>query len=219
MKAKPIFSFFFSFILILNFSQKKQDSLQKKWKYEPNILLGFDVLNAGTAAFSDRKLFQGFISTNVKDKWYAVADLGFDKNSYQKNGYDVSASGAFLRLGALYMLANDKENPRNGFLTGAKVAGSFYKQEYKAVPIRGFAGSDISQSFPSSQQSSYWLEANLGGRVQLFELPLYIEVTVQPKYLVFSTTQENIKPMIVPGFGKSSSNFNMGFSWNIAYAF
>jgi len=25
--------------------------------------------------------------------------------------------------------------------------------------------------------------------------------------------------MIVPGFGKSSAKFNMGFSWNIAYKF
>ena len=219
MKAKPIFSFFFSFLLIFSFAQKKQDSLQKKWKYEPNFLVGFDVLNAGSAAFSDRKLLQGFVSTNVKDRWYAIADVGFEKNIYQKNGYDVAVNGPFLRLGGYYMLAFDQENPRNGFFGGAKIAGSFYNQEFKAVPIRGFGGSDSSQSFPASKQSSYWLEANIGGRVQLFETPIYIEITAQPKYLVYSTAQENIKPMIVPGFGKSSSKFNMGFSWNIAYAF
>ena len=219
MKARPIFSFFFSFLLVCSFAQIKQDSLQKKWKYEPNFLVGFDLLNAGTAAFSDRKLLQGFVSTNVKDRWYGIADVGFEKNLYQKNGYDVSANGPFLRLGGYYMLAFDRENPRNGFFAGAKIAGSFYNQEFKAVPIRGFGGSDTSQSFPASKQSSYWLEANIGGRVQLFEKPIYIEITAQPKYLVYSTTQENIKPMIVPGFGKSSSKFNMGFSWNIAYAF
>ena len=219
MKAKRIFTFFFSFLLMLTFGQKKQDSLEVKWKYEPNFLVGFDVLNAGVAAFSDRKLFQGFVSSKVKGNWYAIADAGFEKNIYEKNGYDASASGPFLKLGALYMLANDLENPMNGFFVGGKAAGSFYNQEYKAVPIRGFGGSDFSQAFEKSSQSSYWMELNIGGRVQFFNSPFFIEATVQPKYLVFTTTQDDIKPMIVPGFGKSSAKFNLGFSWNIAYSF
>ena len=206
-------------MLMMSFAQKKQDSLKVKWKYEPNFLVGFDVLNAGIGVVSDRKLFQGFVSSKVKDNWYGIADVGFEKNIYQKNGYDASASGPFLKLGTLYMLASDLENPMNGFFIGGKVAGSFYNQEYKAVPIRGFGGSDISQAFPESTQSSYWMEINIGGRVQLFESPFYIEATAQPKYLVFTTKQEDIKPMIVPGFGKSSAKFNIGFSWNIAYSF
>ncbi len=201
------------------FGQKQQDSLDVKWKYEPNFLVGFDALNAGIGAFSDRKLFQGFVSSKVKGNWYAIADVGFEKNIYQKNGYDAKVSGPFVKLGSLYMLANDAENPMNGFLVGAKVAGSFYQQEYKAVPIRGFGGSDVSQAFPESSQSSFWAEVNIGGRVQLFESPFYIEATVQPKYLLFSSTQDEIKPMTVPGFGKSSAKFNVGFSWNIAYSF
>ncbi|QDP84792.1 hypothetical protein FNJ88_04210 [Chryseobacterium sp. SNU WT5] len=219
MKAKHIFSFFFSFILINAIAQKKQDSLQTKWKYNPNFSVGIDVLNAGLAVFSDRKLIQGFVSTNVIGKWYAIADVGFEKNIYQKNGYDASINGSFLKIGALYMLANDKEDVRNGFLAGGKLAGSFYNQEYLAVPIRGFGNNEMSQSFPASKQSSYWIEASVGGRVHLFESPFFIEVTMQPKYLVFTTTQEGIQPMIVPGFGKSSSKFNMGFSWNVAYSF
>ena len=219
MKPRLIFSFFFSFFFLLSFSQKKQASLNLKWKYEPNFLVGFDVLNAGVGVFSDRKLFQGFVSSKLKGNWSAVADAGFEKNIYQKNGYDASVSGPFLKLGALYMLGQDVENPMNGFYLAGKVAGSYYNQEYKAVPIRGFGGGDFSQAFPETTQSSYWAELSLGGRVQLFESPFYIEANVQPKYLVFSTTQDDIKPMIVPGFGKSSSKFNMGFSWNIAYLF
>ncbi|MGA9213268.1 DUF6048 family protein [Kaistella sp.] len=219
MKAKRIFTFFFSFLLVIIFAQKKQDSLKIQWKYEPNFLVGFDVLNAGIGAFSDRKLFQGFVSSKVKGNWYAVVDAGFEKNIYQKNGYDAVVSGSFLKLGTLYMLAYDQENPMNGFFVGGKIAGSFYNQEYKAIPIRGFGGSDASQAFPESSQSSYWMEINIGGRVQLFDSPFYIEAIAQPRYLVFSTTQDEIKPMIVPGFGRSSAKFNIGFSWNIAYHF
>lgn len=206
-------------MFLIAFAQNEQDSLKAKWKYEPNFMVGFDVLNAGIGVFSDRKLFQGFVSSRISKNIHAVADVGFEKNIYQKNGYDATVDGPFLKLGAFYMLAIDKENPLNGFYAGGKLAGSFYNQEYKAVPVRGYGGSETSVAFPASSQSSYWIEATVGGRVQLFDSPFYIDVTAQPRYLLFSTTQDDIKPMIVPGFGKSSAKFNVGFSWNINYYF
>jgi hypothetical protein len=220
MNPKLIFTFFFSVFFSFGFAQiKEQDTIQTQRKYEPNFMVGFDLLNAGIGVFSDRKLFQGFVSSRITKNIHGVADVGFEKNIYQKNGYDASVNGPFLKLGAFYMLANDRENEMNGFYAGGKVGGSFYQQEYKAVPVRGFGGSATSISFPGTSQSSYWIEGIVGGRVQLFQSPFYIDVNVQPKYLVFSTTQDEIQPMIVPGFGKSSAKFNMGFSWNIAYHF
>lgn len=219
MNPRLIFSFFFSLFFLNSFAQKEQDSIKTKWKYEPNFMVGVDVLNAGIGVFSDRKLFQGFVSSRISENVHGVAEAGFEKNIYQKNGYDASVDGPFLKLGAFYMLANDKENQLNGFYAGGKLAGSFYNQEYKAVPVRGYGGSETSVAFPASTQSSYWIEATVGGRVQLFDSPFYIDVTAQPKYLLFSTTQDDVKPMIVPGFGKSSAKFNVGFSWNIAYSF
>ncbi|MCW4452889.1 DUF6048 family protein [Kaistella sp. BT6-1-3] len=219
MNPRLIFSFFFSLLFFAAFAQKAPDTLQTKGKYEPNLMVGIDVLNAGIGVFSDRQLFQGFVSSRVSKNIHAVAEAGYEKNIYRKNGYDATANGPFLKLGAFYMLAKDKENELNGFYAGAKAAGSFYNQEYKAVPVRGYAGSDTTVAFPASSQSSYWLEAAVGGRVQLFESPFYIDVNIQPRYLLFSTTQDDIKPMIVPGFGKSSAKFNVGFAWNIAYLF
>ena len=144
MNPRLIFSFFFSLVFVFNFAQKEQDSVKTPWKYEPNFMVGIDVLNAGVGAFSDRKLFQGFISSKVKNNIHAVAELGFEKNIYQKNGYDVLADGPFLKLGAFYMLATDKENVLNGFYAGGKLAASFYNEEFKAVPVRGFGGSETS---------------------------------------------------------------------------
>lgn len=222
MKTKLIFTFFFSILSILSFAQEKKakaETKKEKWKYEPNFMVGFDLLNTGSAFFSDRKLYQGFISSKIKGSLHGIAEAGFEKNIYQKNGYDAKVNGPFVKLGVFYMLAQDPENEFNGFYAGGKAAGSFYTQEYMAVPVRGFGGSSSSIAFPSSTQSSYWLEGVIGGRVQLFESNFYIDVNLQPKYMVFTTKQEDIQPMIVPGFGRSSSKFNMGFSWNIAYKF
>ncbi|MDH6251138.1 hypothetical protein M2347_000865 [Chryseobacterium sp. H1D6B] len=218
MKTKLIFTFFFSFIIILSSAQTKETK-KAAVQYKPNFMVGFDVLNTGTSFFSDRKLYQGFISSKIKENVHAVIDAGFETNVYQKNGYDAKVNGPFIKLGVFYMLAKDAENEFNGFYGGGKVGGSFYKQEYMAVPVRGFGGSSSSVSFPSSTQSSYWLEGTIGGRVQLFESNFYIDVNLQPRYLMYTTKQEDITPMIIPGFGKSSSKFNMGFAWSIAYKF
>ncbi|WP_297982689.1 DUF6048 family protein [uncultured Chryseobacterium sp.] len=219
MKTKRICTLFFSFFFLLNFAQKNDTVKVKKYKYEPNFMVGVDVLNAGLGVFSDRKVFQGFVSSKVSRNIHAVADAGFEKNIYQKNGYDAKASGFFVKLGGFYMLVKDPENEFNGFYAGPKLGASFYNQEYFAVPIRGSQGGDVSVAFPSSSQSSYWLEGGVGGRVQLFDSGFYIDVNMQPRYLLFTTKQDDIFPMIVPGFGRSSGKFNIGFAWNIAYKF
>lgn len=220
MKIRLIYTLFFSLLGIISWAQDKEGAEKKEnLKYKPNFMVGVDVLNAGVGFFSDRKLYQGFISSKIKGNIHAIAEAGFEKNVYQKNGYDAKASGPFVKLGAFYMLAKDPENEFNGFYAGGKVAGSFYNQEYMAIPVRGFGGSNSSVAFPSSSQSSFWFEGTLGGRVQLFESNFYIDVNLQPRYWVYTSKQDDISPMIIPGFGKSSSKFNMGFAWNIAYKF
>lgn len=219
MKTKHLYILFFSFCLFFSSAQENDTVTAKKYQYEPNFMVGVDILNAGIGLFSERKIYQGFVSTKVSKDIHAVADLGFEKNIYQKNGYDATASGFFVKVGGVYMLVKDPENEFNGFYAGPKLGASFYSQEYLAVPIRGIGGGDVSVAFPQSTQSSYWLEAAIGGRVQLFDTGFYIDVNVQPHYLLFTTKQEDIFPMIVPGFGRSSGKFNMGFAWNIAYQF
>ncbi|WP_278352511.1 DUF6048 family protein [Chryseobacterium gleum] len=221
MKTRLIFTFLFSLLGIISSAQEKKKEAEKEVyeKYKPNFMVGLDVLNTGVGFFSDRKLYQGFISSKIRGNVHAIAEAGFEKNIYQKNGYDAKVNGPFVKLGAFYMLAKDAENEFNGFYAGGKAAGSFYNQEYMAVPVRGFGGSNSSEAFPSSSQSSFWLEGTIGGRVQLFNSNFYIDVNLQPRYLVYTSKQDDISPMIVPGFGRSSSKFNMGFAWNVAYKF
>ena len=220
MKTRLICTFFFSVLNLFSFAQESsKETKTEKWKYEPNFMIGFDALNAGASFFSDRKLYQGFISSKIKENLHGIIEAGFETNIYQKNGYDAKANGPFLKMGVFYMLAKDTENEFNGFYAGGKLGASLYTQEYMAVPVRGYGGSSSSVAFPSSSQSSYWLEGTIGGKVQLFESNFYIDVNLQPRYLIYTTKQDDIQPMIVPGFGKSSSKFNMGFAWNIAYKF
>ncbi|WKS96093.1 DUF6048 family protein [Riemerella columbina] len=219
MKTKRLFTLFFSLALFGFYAAQQIDSTKAHWRYQPNFMVGIDVLGAGVSAFSEQKKVQFFISSTIKKRLNAVIEGGFAKLHYDKNAYLADAKGYFGKLGAFYMMSIDHENPKNGFYAGGKLAGSFYQQEYFSVPTKGAEGQVYSTAFPQSGQSSYWVEALLGGRVALFNTSFFIDVNVQPRYLFYTTKQDELFPMIVPGFGKSSTRFNMGVSWSLAYAF
>lgn len=218
MSYRRISILFFSLFLV-PFFKAQEDSVKVEKFQISNVMVGVDLLNAGISFFSERQLFQGFISAQLKKDIYGVIDLGHESNVYDKNGYDAKASGLFVKAGGYYMLMKDNENPLNGFYAGPKVGASFYSQTYDRIPVRGSGGGDSFVSLETSNQTSLWLEAQIGGKVQLFQSPFYIDLSVQPRYLIYTTKQEGVQPMIVPGFGKSSSSFNVGFAWNLAYHF
>lgn len=220
MKILRIFFCFFSLWVGKVMGQRMEEGNPlKSSPYSFNGVVGVDVLNTGLSTFSERKLFQGFISTQIKEKIHAIADAGFEKNNFDKNGYQAYAQGFFFKLGTYYMLIQDVEDKLNGFYAGGKIAGSFYKQDYTVIPIRGYGGRVSNSSMPISSQSTYWVEAMVGGRIRIFDTPFFIDVNVQPRYRLYSTLQNGVHPLVIPGFGKGIGKFNMGFSWNVAYYF
>lgn len=226
MKTRPIFICFFSLLGLLGFGQNKpaenkpaeQKPKEKSQRFS-RWMVEADVLNASLALFSDRKLFQGSVSTPFNSNIMLMADFGFEKNHYNKLGYVADASGPFVKAGAAYTLLQDGTHPDNRFYGGLKLAASFYHQTYTAVPVKGPQGLSAVFALPSSSQSSYWAEVIFGGRIELFSTNLFLDANVQPRYMFYSTRQEELRPMIVPGFGRSSGKFNLGFFWGVGYLF
>ncbi len=104
------------------------------------------------------------------------------------------------------MMVTDAEDRRNGFYAGGKLATAFIQQTYHAIPTKGSLGQVFTTSLPTSRQSSYWVEATVGGRVRLFNSNFFIDVNAQPKYLLYTTKQDGVFPMIVPGFDEVLGN-------------
>ncbi len=218
MKTRLIFILFLS-LSLSTLRGQKVDTLQTVERYRPNSLIGVDLLHLGMLPFSDQKLISFSADTELRPRLHILAEAGLGSDKYLQHGYDVEANGIFAKAGVLYMLSYDAQNRQNGFYGSGKLAASFYTQDLNAVPIRGYHGEDLYATFPSSSQSSYWVEAAVGGRIRLFDSSFYIDAQVMPRYLLYTTKQENIRPMVIPGFGKSANNFTVGFSWSVAFRF
>jgi len=212
MKIRQLFILFFSIVFSVIFSQTKKNNF--------NLMIGFDVLNLGLAKVTDQEMSQVFVSYEVKPKKHLILDIGYERNKYNKNAYNFIAEGNFIRAGMLYMFNTDFDDIQNGFYIGGKFAASFYSQNIKSIPIKGAVGISNSEfSFPWSYQYAYWLEAAVGGRVRVLRTRFFVDAQIQPKYLFISTKQENIIPMVIPGFGTDAGAFKLGFMWSIAYLF
>ena len=47
-------------------------------------MLGVDVLHLGLMAFTDQKLFQAFATSRIQPRLHLVADVGYERNKYDK---------------------------------------------------------------------------------------------------------------------------------------
>jgi Domain of unknown function (DUF6048) len=183
------------------------------------LFVGVDVLHVALAPFSSSKLLQGFAYLKHQKNIYWSLDAGYESKSYQKLGYDAQIQGPFARLGAQYLMLVDDNNEANAVFSGLKLSGSFFGNRYDAVPVLGYQGDNATVAFPASSASAFWLEASFGARTQFFSKKFIIEAMLMPRYMLYASKVDAIKPMYVPGFGEAVNALNLGFSWNLLYQF
>lgn len=187
-----------------------------------NIFIGADLVGPISSFFSEKKPYEAFVAYQYKRKIYAVAELGYEKNYYNKTNWEVDAKGPFFRAGINYYLTRDQYNLGEGFYIGGRVAFSFFQQNINKYPITQFNSSNEFEiigygSFPKANVSSYWLEFVGGAKVKLFKYPIYADFMVRPKILIYSQKQNKVDNLVIPGYGKDKGNFNISIHWGLSY--
>lgn len=195
-----------------------QDSLvQKKTNRAGNLFVGVDLFHPAMASFTDRKGGLAMMSYRVYKKWNAVVEVGFEENLYDELDWNIAVDGLYFKLGFNWFISQDNENASNGFYTGMRFAYATYDQTIHQYPIRLSNGqvNDYGQ-LPTAAVSAYWLEVVGGARVRLLG-NLYGEVSVRPEIYLGSKKQEDIDPLIIPGYGKDIGPINFSVFWGLSY--
>lgn len=209
------------FIRVFSFAQTKtSDSINVESKKQ--FFVGVDLLNPAVSFFSDKKNFNGYISYKIKDRWVAFVGVGYEKNIYKKNDWEVDGKGIFGELGFNYILTNNYEISGEGFYVGGRLGFSPFKQNIKKYPIKGMNTNNQTQpvgegSLPESNVDSGWLGLIAGAKVQIGKSPFYIDFMAEPKFILYSKKQEDIDNLVVPGYGKDKGNVNITVFWGISY--
>lgn len=212
-----LISYCFGFLVQAQQSSKDSVSIDEK-----QFFVGVDLLNPIASFFSSKKNYNGFVSYKFKNRWIAVAEVGYEKNIYKENDWNVDAKGIYLEVGVNYILTNYYEKTGQGFYIGGRLAFTPYEQTIINYPIKEMNTSNQVQtignsSLPKANVSAGWLEAVLGAKVQLGESPLYLDFIIKPKFLVYSKKQDHVDNLVIPGFGKNKGDVNISFLWGISY--
>ncbi len=222
MNLKTYLLFISLFIGFFSYGQTKAVTDSIVIKNKKQIFIGVDLLNPVVGFFSDRKNYSGYVSYQIKNRWVAVAELGYDKNTYDEIDWNVDAKGFYGEIGINYILTNYYEKTGEGFYVGGRLGFSPYKQTINQYPVKGMDPEGQVQtigeeSLPEGSVSSGWLEAVLGAKVQIGKIPLYIDFMIRPKILIYSEKQDDIDNLVIPGYGKDKGAVNISLYWGISY--
>lgn len=197
-------------------TQSITDSL-KGYKKAGNLFVGVDLFNPVMSAFTNKQGGQAMISYRVYKKWNAVAEIGYEKNLYDQLDWNVDVNGIYAKLGFNWFVSQDYQDASNGFFTGMRFAYAAYQQTINEYPIRT-SGNQVDQigSLPTANVSTYWVEIVGGARVKLLS-NFYADVSIRPEIYLGSSKQEDIDPLVIPGYGKDNGPINFSIFWGLTY--
>jgi len=183
-----------------------------------DLYIGVDLGTPAQAIFTDKQGVQIGVHYQLSTKWVAVVELGYEKNRYNESSWDVDVDGVYGKVGANWFITQEDSNYTNGFYLGGRLAFSNYNQTINQYPIRDINASTIIGygSKETAAVSSYWVEVVVGGRVQLYK-NLYADFSVHPAVYLGSKKQEDIDPLVIPGYGRNNGPFNLPIFWGISY--
>ncbi|WP_313385673.1 DUF6048 family protein [Chishuiella sp.] len=193
------------------------DSIPKK-KYH-DIFIGVDLFNPIIGAFKDKKGFNTFLSYQINNKWHLVAEAGYEKNIFNEINWNVDVDGFTGKIGANWFITQDVENHSNGIYIGGRIAYTKYNQTINSYPIRDLQSNELTGetgSRPKINLDAFWLEVVLGARVEIFK-GFYGEMSLHPAAYLGGKKDDNIDPLVIPGYGKTNGPFNLPVFWGISY--
>jgi hypothetical protein len=223
MQRRLIFTFLLSLVAI-NFVRAQNDTIQIKEeiittiKKPKHLFVSLDLSTPILSAFSNKTGVQGNISYQYNDNWIAIFELGTEKNKFNEASWNVDVDGSFFKFGLNRYITKDPSSPLNGFYAGARIAYSSYNQKINQFPIRDIYSNQILDygSLDKTKVDAYWVEFVLGGKLQLFK-NIFADFSVHPAIYLGGKKQDNVKALVVPGYGRTNGPFNLPFFWGVSY--
>lgn len=181
------------------------------------VFIGIDLFNPALSLFSEKQGFEAVVAVPFKKRWNLVAELGYEKNHFENHVWNVDAEGVYARLGVNWFVSQDTKNPNMGYYFGGRFAFSPFQQSIHEFMIQGVDVPPIIGSMETHNASAVWMEPLAGGRVQLFNSAFYVDANVRLKIKLYDANDEDLTPLIIPGFGTNNNGLNFGVNWSLGY--
>lgn len=191
--------------------------------YDRNLVIGVDLMSPMQHIWDDSFGAEIMLSTRVYRKFHAVVELGYQQDSYKKVDWDVDVKGMYAKVGTNWSFKESFQQTNDFFYVGGRIGWSMYQQDvnqYKLTyrnPDGTLNTQKVTTGLPSTNLSAAFLEAVVGARVELWNTNVFLDTSLRPKVLVYTQKQDDIEPMVIPGFGKNMNRGNLWINVSLAY--
>jgi hypothetical protein len=205
-------------LLISNFqgfSQKKA----VEWRYEgPRI--GIDLSRFLVPYMQKGKRNGWEIQADVpyKGNYFPTFELGMQSFDDKRDGFHYKNSGTYARLGVdMNIVKFESLKDHDLVFIGARYGYSAFNQETDSLSYSNYWGT-VNSSVPLRTMNAHWAELVFGMKGELFS-NFFLGWTLRAKFPFSVTHDPNIKPYIIPGLGKTTTDVPFDFSIGVYYRF
>ncbi len=154
----------------------------------------------------------------IDSNFYVAAEAGWNKTHLKNNPvFEYSAQGEFLKVGVDYnFLKPSFLNESNMAYIGLRYGIARMERKIPEYQISNPYWGDIKGSFPSKTLLPQWAEAIVGLKVEVLN-NLFLDWGLHLRLLTTKNVDKTVRPYLIPGFGKATSNAVFDVNYTISY--
>lgn len=154
----------------------------------------------------------------IDTNWYAAVEAGWNKTHLDnKPIFNYKSEGYFLKVGADYNLLNQSfPFESNMVYLGFRYGIARMTREVPGYQIDYPYWGDVHGSFPSKTLFPQWAEAIVGLKVEVLN-NLFLDWGLHLRLLITRNVDKAVRPYLIPGFGKATSNAVFDANYTISY--
>jgi len=213
MRSISVYIFSGALLLLSSLSLDGQDTLRT---YGPRV--GIDVAPF-VSYFASPPIIGAEVNLDfeIATNYYPVFELGFSSMSDSIVDVSYSSAGTYARIGLDYnLLPLDDRSVHHSITAGFRYGFSLFRHEASNILIPGeYWGDYLIESYENTL-TGHWLE--LVGGIKAEVLPnFFLGWSIRYRILLNQSMDEQLTPLLIPGYGNGAENRGMGFSYSISY--
>ncbi|MFP4064255.1 MAG: DUF6048 family protein [Bacteroidales bacterium] len=188
--------------------------------FHPALRFGVDVSGFARQIIEPEVFpIEASVDFEWKENFFAVAEAGMSTVNMEKDTHRYIADGYFGRAGADFNLLHYITAPSNDvILVSLRYGYSRSRQEAPLVIISDNYWGDHQTAVDADIYQAHWIEAGIGLKTEIFR-SLFIGWSLRGKILLSDTSDPEMDPFYVGGYGGSGSATAMTLHYSLYYRF
>ena len=191
----------------------------QQWRIEgPRV--GFDLSRFMLPAFQSGARHGWEVQGDFpyKGNWFPTVELGMEWFDDKQQTFHYLSNGVYGRVGVdLNITKFESLKDHDLVFLGIRYGYAQFNQEVNDIYYLNYWGG-INTSLARSPMSAHWAELVFGMKGQIFS-NFFLGWTFRGKFPLLQTNNPNIKPYIIPGFGKTTGTVPFAFTFTVSYRF